>query len=311
MTDDELSKRVGKISVIACVEPVLKLKIVNAFKKRGHVVVMTRDAVNDAPALKTADVGIAMGITGTDVAKEASDMVLVDDNFASVVAAVEEGRAIFNRLRNVVLFLLATGMGELLALVLGIMFLARAPLTALQILWVNLVTGTIMAIPLGLEPRVGDELTKPPRHPRVGLLFPGLLLRVGFLAGMLGIGTVLVFSFMETGSGLEEARTIAFCSVVIFEWFLAFTARSDEHTIFRLGVFRSHWIFIALCAAILLQVAVVYVPFLQAAFDTVSIGITGWAIALIPGVAIFIIETLRKVAQPQLFTPGKWHPAAK
>lgn len=311
MDDDELSKRIEKISVIARVEPVLKLKIVRAFKKRGHIVAMTGDGVNDAPALKAADIGVAMGITGTDVAKEASDMVLVDDNFASVVAAVEEGRAIFNRLRNVVLFLLATGLGELLALVLGTMVLGKAPLIALQILWINLVTGTVMALPLGLEPKVGDELNKPPRHPRVGILFPGLLLRVAFLAVMLGIGTVLVFKFVEPGTSLEEAHTIAFCSVVMFEWLVAFNARSDEHTIFGLGVFRNRWMFIALSAAILLQMAVVYVPFLQAAFSTVAIGITGWAIALVPGAAIFVIETVRKMIQPQLFNRGKWQPATR
>ncbi|MFO7772624.1 MAG: HAD-IC family P-type ATPase [Dehalococcoidia bacterium] len=309
MGEDELSKRVDKLSVIARVEPVLKLKIVNALRKRGHVVAMTGDGVNDAPALKAADIGVAMGITGTDVAKEASDMVLVDDNFASVVAAVEEGRAIFNRLRNVILFLLSTGMGELLALILGVLFVGMAPLLALQILWINLVTGSVMAVSLGLEPRVGDELNTPPRHPRVGLLFPGLLLRVGFLAGMLGIGTVLVFSFIKGIAGLEEARTIAFCSVVIFEWLLAFNARSDEHTIFQLGVFRNRWMFVSLSAAILLQVAVVYAPFLQTAFGTVPIGITGWAIALVPGVTIFIVETARKMIRPQLFNQGKWQPA--
>jgi P-type Ca2+ transporter type 2C len=308
MSDEELSERIEKISVIARVEPLLKLKIVNAFKKKGHVVAMTGDGVNDAPALKAADIGVAMGITGTDVAKEASDMILVDDNFASVVSAVEEGRVIFNRLRNVVLFLLATGMGELLALVLGILFLGTAPLTALQILWVNLVTGTMMAVPLGLEPKVGDELQKPPRHPKVGLLFPGLMLRVGFLAGMLGIGAVMVFNYTYTGVNAEEASTIAFCSIVIFEWLLAFNARSDEYTIFRLKVFRNKWLFVSLSVAILLQVIVVYLPFMQAAFGTYPIALTSWVIALLPGGIIFIVETARKLVTPHLFDRGKWKP---
>jgi len=309
MGDEELSERVERVSVIARAEPVLKLKIVNALKRKGHVIAMTGDGVNDAPALKAADIGVAMGIKGTDVAKEASDMTLVDDNFVSVVSAVEEGRAIFNRLRNVAMFLLATGMGELFALVLGILFLGRAPLMALQILWVNLVTGTLMAVPLGLEPKVGDELNKPPRHPKVGLLFPGMLLRVGFLAGMLGIGTVLVYSFVEPVSGMEEARTVAFCSIVIFEWLLALNARSDEYTISRLGVFRNRWMLIFVSVAIPLQIAVVYVPFLQAIFGTVPLGITGWAIAVIPGAAVLIIETIRKMKYPQLFNRGKWQPA--
>ncbi|MFP3898612.1 MAG: cation-translocating P-type ATPase [Dehalococcoidia bacterium] len=309
MGTDELSQRIDGVSVIARVEPVLKLKIVNGFRKRGHVVAVTGDGVNDAPALKAADIGIATGITGTDVAKEASDMVLVDDNFASVVAAVEEGRAIFDRLRNVVLFLLATGLGELMVLVLGIVSLGMAPLTTLQILWVNLVTGTIMAVPLGLEPRTRDELERPPRHPRVGILFPGLILRAVFLAGMLGIGKELVFRFTTTGTSLEEARTIVFCSVVMFEWLIAFNARSDEQTIFQLGVFRNRWMFVALSIAIPLQMSVVYVPFLQTAFGTVSIGITGWLIALAPGAATFIVETVRKLMQPRLFSWGKWQPA--
>jgi Ca2+-transporting ATPase len=311
MSEDELSERVENISVIARVEPVLKLKIVEAFKKRGHVVAMTGDGVNDAPALKTADIGVSMGITGTDVAKEASDMILVDDNFASVVAAVEEGRAIFNRLRNVVLFLMATGLGELLALVLGLAVFGKTPLIALQILWINLVTGTLMAVPLGLEPKVGDELSKPPRHPRVGLLFPGLLLRAGFLAAMLGAGAALVFRLIEPAFGLDKARTVAFCSIVIFEWLLALNARSDEYTVFRLGLLRNRWMLMAVSGAVLLQAAVVYVPFLQSAFGTVPIGVVGWAAALIPGTAVFFIETARKMALPQLFNRGKWRPAAE
>lgn len=308
MSDEELSERVETISVVARVEPLLKLKIVTALKKRGHVVAMTGDGVNDAPALKAADIGVAMGITGTDVAKEASDMILVDDNFASVVSAIEEGRVIFNRLRNVIVFLLATGMGELLALVLGIFLFGEAPLNALQILWVNLVTGTLMAVPLGLEPKVGDELQKPPRHPKVGLLFPGLMLRVGFLAGMLGVGAIMVFNYAKINLIGENASTLAFCSIVVFEWLLAFNARSDEYTIFRLKVFRNRWLLLSLSVAMLLQMIVIYVPFMQEAFGTVPIGLTEWMIALAPGVIIFIIETMRKMVKPELFSRGKWQP---
>jgi len=308
MTEKELIAQVDDISVFARIEPLHKLKIVTAFKKRGHTVAMTGDGVNDAPALKAADIGIAMGITGTDVAKEASDIVLADDNFASVIAAVEEGRAIFNRLRNVVFFMLSTGMGELLALVISVIAIGLAPLLPLQIIWVNLVTGTIMSVPLGLEPRVGDELSIPPRHPRVGLLFPGLLFRTGFLAALLGVSVFLIFNWAQQTGSLEEARTTAFCTMVVFEWFIALSARSDEKTVFQLGILRNRWLMIALLAAIGLQLTAVYAPPLQVLFGTVSIGAGRWAVVIIPGAAIFGIETLRKRFSPRLFSSGKWQP---
>jgi len=308
MSDEELSRQVEGISVFARIEPLHKLRIVNAFKNHWHVVAMTGDGVNDAPALKAANIGIAMGITGTDVAKEASDMVLADDNFASVVAAVDEGRAIFNRLRNVIFFLLSTNLGELLALILSILFIGKAPLLAVQILWVNVVTDTAAAIPLGLEPKFGDELKQPPRHPKVGLIFPGLLLRIGFLAILMSVGIFLIFNWAQARVSLEEARTLAFCSMVAFEWFRAFNARSDEYTSFRLGIFRNRWLVVSILIAIILQLAVVYMPFLQVAFKTVPLGIDKWGIAILAGGSLFAIEEIRKTLFPRLFTLGKWKP---
>jgi len=156
-----------------------------------------------------------------------------------------------------------------------------------------------VAIPLGLEPKFGDELKQPPRHPKVGLLFPGLLLRIGFLAVLMSVGILLIFNW-------AQARVR-----VAFEWFRAFNARSDEYTIFRLGVFRNRWLVISIPVAILLQMAVIYVPFLQVAFSTVPLGIEKWGIAILAGGSLFVIEETRKALFPRLFTLGKWKPLQK
>ena len=311
ISDEQFLIDVDGISVFARIEPLQKLRIVNALKDRGYIVAMTGDGVNDAPALKSADIGIAMGITGTDVAKEASDMILADDNFASIVAAVDEGRAIFNRLRNVIFFMLSTNTGELLALLLSMAFIGQAPLLAVQIIWVNLVTDTASSIPLGLEPKSGDELKQPVRHTEVGLIYPGLLIRVMFFAVMMGAGVLLIFNWaLNQGWSIAEARTLAFCTMVAFEWFRAFNARSDEKTIFRLGVLKNRWLLLTITIAILLQMAAVYTPFLQQAFGTVPLSVERWGIAIAAGASVFIVEELRKLLFPGLFNLGKWKPVS-
>lgn len=308
MSDDELAEKVKTVSVFARIEPLHKLKIVQAIKKLGNIVAMTGDGVNDAPALEAADIGIAMGVTGTDVAKEASDMVLADDNFASIVAAVEEGRVIFNRLRNAVLFLLTTCFGELFALILCVLFTGKTPLLPIQILWINLVTGALIAIPLGLEPRVGNELQFPPRHPKVGLIYPGMVMRIALLASALSIGVFLIFAWSLERFTIEEVRTIVFCSIVVFEWLVAFNVRSDEITIFKLGVFKNTALIKSIAVAVFLQMVVVYAGFAQPLFRSVALKPFEWLIALLPGALIFAAETLRKIIAPKLFNAGKWKP---
>lgn len=305
MSDDELSAQIEDITVFARIEPLQKLRIVDALKSRGHTVAMTGDGVNDAPALKSADIGIAMGITGTDVAKEASDMILTDDNFATVVTAVEEGRAIFNRLRNVLLFSISASIGEILALILAIVFIGEAPLLAVQIIWINLVTGTLVTAPLGLERKFGDELKQPPRNPKIGLIFPGFIWRNLFLALIMGTGVFLLFAWVEPTMSLNKARTLTFCAMVVFEWFLTMNMRSDEHTVFELGFFTNRWLLISIAVAALLQLAVVYVPFLQTAFRTVPISLTEWGIIFLMGTGLFAIEETRKALFPKLFSRGK------
>jgi Ca2+-transporting ATPase len=312
MDDDQLLETCRTRNVYARIEPLHKLRIVNAFKREGHITAMTGDGVNDAPALEAASIGVAMGITGTDVAKEAADMVLADDNFASIVAAVEEGRVIFNRLRNITFFLLMTCCAELLTLFLSVALYGESPLEPIQILWVNLVTGAMVAIPLGMEAGTGDELGQPPRDARVGLLYPGMLLRIALTGLCMAIPITWIFQHAPLPAGLSELgahevrQTVAFTSIVIFEWFFAFHARSADKGVLALGLFRNPWLIRSMMAGLALQMAVVYLPAANRIFHTRPLTGVELLWTLLPAVAVVVLESMRKQFAPQLFSSGQW-----
>jgi P-type Ca2+ transporter type 2C len=305
ISDETLSVEIEKISVFARVEPLHKLRIVNALKAKGYTVAMTGDGVNDGPALRSADIGIAMGIKGTDVAREASDIILTDDNFASIVSAVEEGRVIFGNIRRSVFYLLSTNVGELFTWTLAILAGIPLPIVAVQILWINLVTDGVCTIPLGLEPKHSNVLEEPPRRAKAGIIYRGMLARIAFVALFMALGTFFIFRWELPRVGLDEARTIAFSLLVAFQWFNALNARSDQQSIFKLGFLSNRLLLGGIGLAVLLQVTVIYAPPLQRLFYTVPLGINDWTVIVLMAAGILAVEEVRKLAAPRVFHRGK------
>jgi Ca2+-transporting ATPase len=290
--DDELSAIVAQRSVYARVNPEHKLRIVKALKRSRAVVAMTGDGVNDAPALKTADIGVAMGITGTDVSKEAADIVLADDNFATIVAAVEEGRAIFANIRKFLRFLLSSNIGEVLTMFFGVLLATQIgipaaesgivlPLLATQILWINLVTDGMPALALGVDPADEGLMTQPPRPAGEGVITAQMWRGIIIVGVVMAAGTLFVLDaalpggLVEGTGDLRYGQTMAFTTLMLFQLFNVFNARSDTASAFS-RLFTNRWLWGAIALSLVLQLVVVYVPALQRAFGTVKLGTGDW-----------------------------------
>jgi P-type Ca2+ transporter type 2C len=319
-TDDaELDAIIEQARVFARVDPEHKLRIVRALQRKGHIVAMTGDGINDAPALKTANIGVAMGITGTDVSKEAAHIVLTDDNCASIVKAIEEGRGVFDNIQKYLIYLLSTNSGELMTMFAGVMFagvlgLVSAesglflPLLAAQLLWINLITDGPPALALGIDPKDGEAMERRPRRSGSGILLTEDWIRLGCVGALMMIGTLAVldayypgglFTLFAHGTGPNaadeaHARTMAFTTLMMFQLFDVYNCRSRRRSAFS-GFFENEWLLIAIAFSLGAHVLVIYVPFLQMAFHTVPLSMTDWLIATGVSSTLLIAMELAKM----------------
>jgi P-type Ca2+ transporter type 2C len=309
LDDDGLREVARETSVYARVAPEHKLRLVDALQADGNIVAMTGDGVNDAPALRSADIGVAMGITGTDVSKEAADMILADDNFATIVVAIREGRGIFANIRSFLRYLLSSNAGEVLTMFLGVVGAGlvglgagetvAVPLLATQILWINLLTDTGPALAMGVDPPPSDVMDRPPRRltdrvidaeMQVGILVVGLTMAV---AALLGLDLYLPGGMIEGSSSLTEARTVAFTTLVLAQLWNCFNARSDRAS-FVDHLFTNPLLWAAIGVSLLLQVAVVHVPLLNDAFDTAPLSPAQWAVCAALGATVLVVGEIYK-----------------
>ncbi|KKG69925.1 calcium-transporting P-type ATPase, PMR1-type [Methanosarcina mazei] len=293
--DKEFEDMVEKVSVYARVYPEHKLKVVNALKKKGYIVAMTGDGVNDAPALKAADMGIAMGITGTEVSKEASSMILTDDNFASIVSAVEEGRNILKNIKNFIAYGLTCHIGVVLIVLVGVLAWQILPVIAVQILWINLITDGLPPMALSLEAPDRGLMKQKPRKSTEGLVSRRMLIASLGLGALIAVQSLGVLSWaLEEGMPLPKIQTLIFTLVVISLMFNAFNWRSDRLSVFSLGIFTNRPLIYAILSTVLLQLAAIYVPVLQTAFRTVPLSLSDWGMIIpLASTTLIVMEVVK------------------
>lgn len=293
LSDKQLAAKVDNISIFARVSPNHKLRIVKAFKTKNKIVAMTGDGVNDAPAVKEADIGISMGISGTDVTKEASSMILLDDNFATIVSAVEEGRVIYDNIRKFIRYLLSCNLGEVLTMFLASLFYLDTPLLPIQILLVNLVTDGLPAMALGVDPADGDIMSGKPRPKNESIFARGLSEKIIVRGSLIGVCTVLAFlAGKYYGFNLKTCRTLALCTLIMSQLIHVFECRSERHSIFEIKLFTNLYLVGAVVISITMVLCVLYIPFMQGVFHTTALGIGQWGIVLFFSGIIALINSL-------------------
>lgn len=303
ISDEELREVVKETKVFARVSPEHKVRIVTALRANGDIAAMTGDGVNDAMAIKKADIGIAMGITGTDVAKNTADMILTDDNFASIVAAVEEGRIIFSNIKKFVYFLLSCNIGEILLVFVSILLNLPVPLLAIQLLWLNLVTDSFPALALGVEKGEPDIMDRPPRDPNEAILDKRMLLGVSFQSLAVAGASLAAYLISLDVYGVEnivEVRTITFTTLILSELLRAYSSRSQNYTLFRIGLFSNKKMLLATAGAFLLLMAVLYLPFMNNIFYTFPLNGGDWKIVLSFAFIPLVVGELSKIVFPMI-----------
>lgn len=307
LSDEEFSNRINNYRVFARVSPEHKVKIVKAFKAHGNIVSMTGDGVNDAPSLKNADIGVAMGITGTDVSKSASDMILTDDNFTTIVHAIEEGRNIYNNIKKAVIFLLSCNLGEVVAVFASVLFFWPVPLLPTQILWINLITDTLPAIALGVDPGDKDVMKKKPRNPKESFFAHGAGFRAVLGGSLIGILTLAAFYFGLSEYGyslgskdipehvLTYARTMSFVVLATSQLFYSLTMRNATKSIFQVGLFTNKYLVGAIITGVILQLGVISVPFLARAFQVQMLSGRDWMLVMLFALVPLAVNEIVKV----------------